>query len=106
MRNRKNEEAGGQNVKSEERQQQRRGEPQIANPPIHRLLVRPFTNRAGRRRQIAAAAMSSERAELARLCSTRNWSKAIRLLDSVLARSPSSIHDLWYGTLSRSAGSL
>nr|CAB3455462.1 unnamed protein product [Digitaria exilis] len=38
--------------------------------------------------------MSSERAELARLCSTRNWSKAIRLLDSVLARSPSSIHDL------------
>ncbi|KAG2631215.1 hypothetical protein PVAP13_2NG006013 [Panicum virgatum] len=38
--------------------------------------------------------MSSERAELARLCSTRNWSKAIRLLDSILARSPSSIHDL------------
>jgi uncharacterized membrane-anchored protein len=39
--------------------------------------------------------MSSERAELARLCSARNWSKAIRLLDSVLARSPASIHDLW-----------
>lgn len=40
--------------------------------------------------------MGSDRAELARLCSARNWSKAIRLLDSILARSPSSIHDLWY----------
>jgi hypothetical protein len=29
--------------------------------------------------------MSSERAELARLCSTRNSSKVIRLLDSILA---------------------
>ncbi|ONM27966.1 Suppressor of RPS4-RLD 1 [Zea mays] len=38
--------------------------------------------------------MGSDRAELARLCSARNWSKAIRLLDSILARSPSSIHDL------------
>jgi hypothetical protein len=44
--------------------------------------------------------MGSDRAELARLCSARNWSKAIRLLDSILVRSPSSIHDLWYGTLS------
>jgi hypothetical protein len=40
--------------------------------------------------------MGSDRGELARLCSGRNWSKAIRLLDSILARSPSSIHDLWY----------
>uniref|UniRef100_A0ACD5U9K4 Uncharacterized protein n=2 Tax=Avena sativa TaxID=4498 RepID=A0ACD5U9K4_AVESA len=38
--------------------------------------------------------MGSDRGELARLCSGRNWSKAIRLLDSILARSPSSIHDL------------
>ncbi|GJN10543.1 hypothetical protein PR202_ga28644 [Eleusine coracana subsp. coracana] len=38
--------------------------------------------------------MGSDRAELARLCSGRNWSKAIRLLDSILAQSPSSIHDL------------
>ncbi|TVU13165.1 hypothetical protein EJB05_40697 [Eragrostis curvula] len=38
--------------------------------------------------------MGSDRAELARLCSGRNWSKSIRLLDSILARSPSSIHDL------------
>ncbi|TVU19671.1 hypothetical protein EJB05_35834 [Eragrostis curvula] len=38
--------------------------------------------------------MGSDRAELARLCSGRNWSKAIRLLDSILAQSPSSVHDL------------
>ncbi|XP_062190637.1 suppressor of RPS4-RLD 1-like isoform X2 [Phragmites australis] len=38
--------------------------------------------------------MGSDRAELARLSSGRNWSKAIRLLDAILARSPSSIHDL------------
>uniref|UniRef100_A0A0E0Q3C1 Suppressor of RPS4-RLD 1 n=1 Tax=Oryza rufipogon TaxID=4529 RepID=A0A0E0Q3C1_ORYRU len=38
--------------------------------------------------------MGSERAELARVCGGRNWSKAIRILDAHLARSPSSIHDL------------
>ncbi|XP_006658223.1 suppressor of RPS4-RLD 1 [Oryza brachyantha] len=39
--------------------------------------------------------MGSERAELARVCGARNWSKAIRILDALLAGSPSSsIHDL------------
>ncbi|KAL5199015.1 hypothetical protein ABZP36_002527 [Zizania latifolia] len=38
--------------------------------------------------------MGSDRAELVRLCRCRNWSKAIHLLDSLLARSPS-IHDLF-----------
>lgn len=38
-------------------------------------------------------ASSSERLELAKLCSSRNWSKAIRILDSLLSRS-CSIQDL------------
>jgi hypothetical protein len=53
-----------------------------------------------------ATAMGSDRADLARLCSCRNWSKAIRLLDSILAQSPSSVHDLWYRALLLPAGSL
>jgi hypothetical protein len=86
--------------------------PPLPLPPNRQIL--PTTARwscpspapAGRRR--LAAAMGSDRAELARLCSARNWSKAIRLLDSILARSPSSIHDLWYVAFSppRSARSL
>uniref|UniRef100_A0ACD5UQ17 Uncharacterized protein n=1 Tax=Avena sativa TaxID=4498 RepID=A0ACD5UQ17_AVESA len=56
-------------------------------------LIRSFPHHDRLRRPIAAA-MGSDRGELARLCSGRNWSKAIRLLDSILARSPSSIHDL------------
>lgn len=39
------------------------------------------------------ASGNSERVELAKLCSSRNWSKAIRILDSFLARS-NSIQDL------------
>ena len=39
-----------------------------------------------------------DRGELARLRRGCNWSEAIRLLDSVLARSPSSIHEVWYAT--------
>uniref|UniRef100_A0A803KY54 Suppressor of RPS4-RLD 1 n=1 Tax=Chenopodium quinoa TaxID=63459 RepID=A0A803KY54_CHEQI len=39
------------------------------------------------------ASGNSERVELAKLCSSRNWSKAIRILDSLLARS-STIQDL------------
>lgn len=39
------------------------------------------------------ASKNSERVELAKLCSSRNWSKAIRILDSLLARS-STIQDL------------
>uniref|UniRef100_A0A0D9WUT7 Uncharacterized protein n=1 Tax=Leersia perrieri TaxID=77586 RepID=A0A0D9WUT7_9ORYZ len=38
--------------------------------------------------------MGSDRSELARVCGGRNWSKAIRILDALLAASPSSIHDL------------
>ncbi|XP_074308821.1 suppressor of RPS4-RLD 1 [Silene latifolia] len=37
--------------------------------------------------------MATERAELAKLCCSRNWSKAIRILDSLILRS-SSIQDL------------
>ncbi|KAJ0980264.1 hypothetical protein J5N97_008519 [Dioscorea zingiberensis] len=40
-----------------------------------------------------APAIAGEREELVRLCSSKNWSKAIRVLDSLLARS-SSIQDL------------
>lgn len=36
----------------------------------------------------------SERVELAKLCSSRNWSKAIRILDSLLSQS-CVIQDLW-----------
>lgn len=39
------------------------------------------------------ASRNSERVELAKLCSSKNWSKAIRILDSLLARSPS-VQDL------------
>ncbi|KAL5556850.1 hypothetical protein UlMin_039086 [Ulmus minor] len=35
----------------------------------------------------ASASASSERVELARLCSSRDWSKAIRILDSLLSKS-------------------
>ncbi|XP_038970384.1 suppressor of RPS4-RLD 1-like [Phoenix dactylifera] len=38
-------------------------------------------------------ASASERLELAKLCSTRNWSKAIRVLDSLLVQS-SSVQDI------------
>ncbi|KNA07537.1 hypothetical protein SOVF_170840, partial [Spinacia oleracea] len=37
--------------------------------------------------------MASERVEIAKLCSSRNWSKAIRIFDSLLARS-STVQDL------------
>lgn len=40
-----------------------------------------------------ASSGNSERVELAKLCSSRNWSKAIRILDSLLARS-STIQDI------------
>lgn len=36
----------------------------------------------------------SERVELARLCASRDWSKAIRVLDSLISRS-GEIQDIW-----------
>lgn len=39
--------------------------------------------------------MASERMELAKLCSSRDWSKAIRILDSLLSQS-CAIQDLWF----------
>lgn len=45
-----------------------------------------------------APTAAGEREELVRLCSSKNWSKAIRVLDSLLARS-SSIQDLWCADL-------
>ena len=102
-RNRKPEKARDRRVKGEQvrrEAEQQSPKSQILPTSTACWFVRlPTTPAAGDRSPLAAAAMSSERAELARLCSTRNWSKAIRLLDSILARSPSSIHDLWYGTL-------
>ncbi|WZZ25617.1 hypothetical protein YC2023_009018 [Brassica napus] len=41
------------------------------------------------------AAEASERVELAKHCSSRNWSKAIRVLDSLLAKQ-CSILDIWW----------
>ncbi|KAK1292355.1 hypothetical protein QJS10_CPB17g02299 [Acorus calamus] len=41
----------------------------------------------------------AERKELARLCSSKNWSKAIRILDSLIKQSPT-IQDVWSGTKS------
>lgn len=41
------------------------------------------------------ATATSERVELAKHCSSRNWSKAIRVLDSLLAKQ-SSILDIWF----------
>ena len=46
-------------------------------------------------RNPSMASRISERVELAKLCSSKNWSKAIRILDSLLARSPS-VQDLWF----------
>lgn len=43
----------------------------------------------------AMASAASERVELAKLCSSRNWSKAIRVLDSLLAQS-CVIQDIWF----------
>jgi hypothetical protein len=42
---------------------------------------------------MATATATSERFELAKHCSSRNWSKAIRVLDSLLAKE-SSILDI------------
>ena len=47
------------------------------------------------------ASTNSERVELAKLCCSRNWSKAIRILDSLLSRS-STIQDLWFHSFSSS----
>ncbi|KAL5993850.1 hypothetical protein ACLOJK_038207 [Asimina triloba] len=41
---------------------------------------------------------TAERQELAKLCSSRDWSKAIRILDSLLSDS-CSIQDIWYALL-------
>jgi hypothetical protein len=40
------------------------------------------------------ASAISERVELAKLCSSRDWSKAIRVLDSLLVQS-CAIQDIW-----------
>lgn len=42
-----------------------------------------------------APAAISERVELARLCSSKDWSKAIRILDSLITQS-SAIQDIWF----------
>ncbi|PKA57439.1 TPR repeat-containing thioredoxin TDX [Apostasia shenzhenica] len=44
-------------------------------------------------------ASAGERLELAKLCSSRNWSKAIRVLDTLLSRS-FCVQDLWYPSMS------
>lgn len=61
----------------------------------HRRWRRPRSVRVNplRRPKMAAAAIS-ERVELAKLCSSRDWSKAIRVLDSLLSQS-CSIQDIW-----------
>lgn len=43
----------------------------------------------------AMAPAASERMELAKLCGSRDWSRAIRVLDSLLAQS-CAIQDLWF----------
>jgi len=40
------------------------------------------------------ASASSQRAQLAKLCSSKEWSKAIRILDSIVSQS-GAIQDIW-----------
>lgn len=54
----------------------------------------PLPSPTGSSESLTMNSAISERVELAKLCSTRNWSKEIRVLDSLLTQS-CSIQDIW-----------